>query len=117
MSWVFISIIIFTIIQLVACHGLKWLFLAFLITLIARILFLGRLIGATVKVKSLAIAEAFSAGMLFLFNLLSKSATDWPKLLGYIVISAICCLIMFIDDTFYLYVTEDVSGKDDDDND
>ena len=108
MSWVFISIIGITIAQLVICRGLRWMGLCFLITLIARLFFLGRLIGATSKVKSIVIAEGFSVGMLVLFNILSKYPTNWVALVLYALISGICCLIMLIDDTFYLYVTEDV---------
>lgn len=114
MSWVFISIIIFTVLQAIACRTIKWFFLGFLVTLIARALFMGRLIGATVKVKSLMITEAFSAGMLLVFNIISKSGVNYIGLLLYLIISGLCCFIMFIDDTFYLYVTEDVKDNQED---
>ena len=111
MSLVFISVIVVTIIQVILCHSVRWFLLSFLVSFIARTLFMGRLIGATVKVKALMITEAFSIGMLVLFNILSKSNINYIGLLLYILLSALCCLIMFIDDTFFLYITEDVENQ------
>lgn len=107
MSWVFISVLLLTVLQFILCHGLRWLFISVILTLIARIMFMGRAIGAIVKVKNICILEGFSVGILVLINILSKHQTDWLKLLLFIIFTGLCCLIMFIDDALFLYVTED----------
>lgn len=70
-------------------------------------MFMSRLIGATIKVKSLCISEGFAAGVIVLLNILSKNGFDIPLLLLHLGMSALICLLMVIDDVFYLYVVED----------
>ena len=101
-------IIITTIVQLVVCHISLWWFIA----VIARVLFCLRVIGATFKVRTLAIIEAVAAGSMLVYNMLvHKDNVPWLRMFEFIIFSGLCVLFMYLDDILYVYVIED----DDDD--
>ena len=104
MSWIIILLIIDTVIQLFACHFTLW----WIIAVIARILFCLRIVGATIKVKNLAIVEIVALACMFVFNMIfAKESFPWLRLLLFAFFSGISCLLMFLDDILYVYVTED----------
>ena len=99
-----ILIAVLTIIQLLACHFSLWWILAVL----ARVLFSLRVVGATFKVKKLAILEGVSWACMLVFNMVfSKDNLPWVRLLVFALMSALCVFLMFLDDILYVYVTED----------
>lgn len=102
---IFIALIILvSVVQLFACHISLWWFIA----VIARLLFSLRIIGATFKVKKLCIVEGVAFACMLVFHMVfSKGSIPWLRLLLFLVLSAISCLCMFLDDLLYVYVVED----------
>lgn len=113
MSWIFTIILLSTVSQAVFCHGIDWFALGFILNIITRCLFFARLLGATIKAKNLIVTEGIALGLVIIFNILSKKPNDYLGIIFYILCSAIVCLCMFADDTFWLYVTEDYDEKKD----
>ena len=104
MNVIIISIIVLTLAQVIICHFSLWWFIA----LIARIMFSLRIIGATFKVKHLAIVEGVALAICLLYNMLfRKGAVPWLRIGLFAVISLICVGLMFLDDLLYVYVIED----------
>lgn len=110
MSPIIIILIIDTIAQVVFCHFSLW----WIISLIARIAFCSRIIGATIKVKKLAIAEGIAFAAMFLFNWLFKgdNPMPWVKILLYFVFTAVAIGLEYLDDILYVYVIEDMEDND-----
>lgn len=104
MTWIIITLWLITAIQLIVCHFSLW----WIIALICRILFTFRIVGATFKVRNLAIGEAVAFGAMVIFNMMFAGETfPWLRLLLFALLSLISVALMFIDDIFYVYVIED----------
>lgn len=104
MSWVIVLLIVDTLIQLFVCHFSLWWIMA----LIARFLFCLRIVGDTIKVKNLAIVEAVALASMFVFNtVVAKDSFPIIRILLFALMSGISCVLMFLDDILYVYVTED----------
>lgn len=104
MSVIIFLIIVITILQLIVCHVSLW----WIIGLVCRCLFCCRIIGATFKVKNLAIGEAVAFGSMLLFNILfSKDGMPWLRLLAFLLMSAGVVILEYLDDILYVYVIED----------
>lgn len=103
MNWVFISIIILTAGQWAAC-GFGF---GLLISTIGRLIFLGRLLGSVVPIKTLAGFEVADLFCLLLYLVFTKSPINWVDTVLTVVFCAVICLLYFIDDRFYLYIVEE----------
>lgn len=104
MSVIIFLLILCSIAQFVFCHFSLWV----IIVLIDRLLFACRIVGATFKVKSLAICEGVALGAMVLFNMMFASESfPWLRILLFAVFSSLSVLLMYIDDVFYVYVVED----------
>lgn len=104
MNWIVGILIADTVLQLFVCHISLW----WLIALVARVLFCLRIVGATFKVKNLAIIEIVAFASMLLFNMLfNKGSMPWLRLLLFAFFSGVSCLLMFLDDILYVYVIED----------
>lgn len=104
MNAIIIVVIITTILQLLFCHFSLW----WIIALIARVLFSLRIVGATFKVKHLAVVEGVAFICMLLFNMLfKKGAVPWGRLGLFLLFSAIAVGVMFLDDILYVYVIDD----------
>lgn len=103
---IFIALLIITTVaQTILCH----LSLSLLISILMRILFSCRMIGASFKVKKLAIGEGLAIGGMLLWNILFHGdSMPWLRILLYIVFSGLSLGIMFLDDLLYVYSIEDV---------
>ncbi len=110
----YVTLLVVTLIEIFLTHNIPWFFLAFIICFIDRCIFTSRLLGAMVNVRYLCYTEAFSFGTLVILNLLSKKANDYIGWIIYFVLSAVCCTVMIIDDTFFLYITEDLKEENED---
>lgn len=94
-----------TIMQLVFCHISLW----WLISLVCRILFCCRVIGATFQAKKLAIGEGVALACMLLFYIMfSKNGVPWLRLILNILFTGISVVLMYLDDLLYVYVIEDV---------
>lgn len=107
MNWVFISIGICTLLQLICCRDIKFAFLSLFIMLIVRILFLLRTQGIVFKTKPLWITEAFIVGAQLVIGAISSGKYNWLQLLLYIALTLIVVGIEFIDDKFFIYTVEE----------
>lgn len=97
-------LIIDTVIQLIVCKFSLW----WLISLVCRLLFCCRILGATIKVKKLSIGEIVSFGSMFLFNMLfAKDGMPWLRIGLHLLFSCIAIVLMYLDDLLYVYVIED----------
>ena len=104
MNAIIISTIVLTLAQMIICKFSLW----WLIALVARFLFCLRIIGATFKVKHLAIVEGVALALCLLYNMLfKKGAVPWLRIGLFTAISLICVGLMFLDDLLYVYVIED----------
>ena len=108
MNAIIVLLIIDTVAQLLVCHVSLW----WLICLVCRLLFGARIIGATLKVKKLAIAEGVAFGSMLLFNMLfAGDGMPWVRLIAFAIFSLIAIGLEYLDDILYVYIIED-----DDDN-
>lgn len=104
MNAIIICIIVATVLQVIVCHFSLW----WIIALVARVLFCLRIVGATFKVKHLAIIEGVAIAAMTLFNMLfKKGAVPWGRIGLFVLFSGICLFLMFLDDFLYVYVIED----------
>jgi hypothetical protein len=104
MNAIIVLLIIDTIIQLITCHFTLW----WLISFVCRLLFCCRIVGATFKVKKLAIGELVAFGCMLLFNMLfAKNGIPWIRLILTLLFSAIAVGLEYLDDLMYVYVIED----------
>ena len=104
MNAIIVIVIIITLLQLIYCHFSLW----WIISLIARVWFSLRIIGATFKVKTLVIIEGVSFACMVLFNMLfHKGAVPWGRIGLYLVFSLASAAAMYLDDLLYVYVIDD----------
>ena len=104
MNAIIVIVIIITLLQLICCHFSLW----WIISLIARVLFSLRIIGATFKVKTLVIIEGVSFACMVLFNMLfHKGAVPWGRIGLYLVFTLASAAAMYLDDLLYVYVIDD----------
>ncbi len=105
MKIILLLMTIVTGVQLYFCHLSLW----FLMSLIARLLFAARRVGAIIPVKRLVITEGVGLAFMLLFYILFKKGA-FPVMRA--VINVVCCLaacgIMVYDDVTYVYDTVDV---------
>lgn len=93
-----------TVLQLFVCKFSLW----WIISVIARVLFSLRIIGATFQVKKLCIVEGVAVACAVLFNMIFKSDNvPWIRLLILAAFSLLNAFLMFLDDILYVYVIED----------
>lgn len=104
MSVIIFLLLLVTISQAVLCHFSLWL----IIVVIDRLLFTCRIVGATFKVKSLAISECVALSAMVLFNMLfAGDSFPWIRILLFALFSALSVMLMYIDDIWFVYVIED----------
>lgn len=104
MNVIIALIIIITILQLILCHFNLW----WIIALICRILFCCRILGATFKVKNIAIGEGVAFASMLLFNMLFAGENfPWLRILLFALHSLICVGLMYLDSILYVYVVDD----------
>lgn len=101
---VFGTIALVTIIELFVCHFTLW----WVIALAARLMFSLRLVGATIKIKTLAIMEAIALGSMLVWNMIfAKDSLPWFRIIMFALFGLICVGIMFIDDMTEIYTSVD----------
>lgn len=104
MSVIIVLVIIDTIIQLLVCHLSLWWF----ISLICRIAFCMRIIGATFKIKSMAIGEGVAFALMVLFYaVFKKGSIPWVTIGLYLLMSLIALGLEALDNFMYVYDVED----------
>ncbi len=104
MSVIIALVIIDTIIQLIVCHFSLW----WIISLICRVVFCLRVIGATFKIKSLAIGEGVAFAMMLVFHaVFSKDNMPWLRIGLYLLMSLIALGLEALDNIMYVYDVED----------
>lgn len=103
MNWVFISIIAVTVGQWATC-GFSF---ALLLSIIGRLIFLARLVGSVVPIKTVTAFEAADLFFVLLGLIFTKAPINWVETILTIGFCAITWLLYIIDDRFYLYVVED----------
>ena len=104
MNAIIVIMLFVTIAQGIVCHFSLWYFIA----IICRLLFCCRIIGATFKVRKLAIGEGIAFVAMFLWNMLfSSNGFPWLKIMFFLLFSLISVGLMILDDILYVYVIED----------
>jgi len=104
MNAIIVLLIIDTVLQILVCKFSLW----WLLSVLCRLLFCCRIIGATFAVKKLAIGEAVIFCSMLLFNVLfSGDGMPWLKLFSYLAFSGIAIILEYLDDILYVYVIED----------
>ncbi len=105
MNAIIVLMLLDTIAQLYFCHFSLW----WLLSLLCRLVFCLRILGVTVKVKKLAVAEALVCGAMLLFDsLFHKGGIPWLHILIYLVFSLVSVGLQYLDDLLYVYVVEDL---------
>ena len=105
MSVIIILLVFDTIMQMIVCKFSLW----WIVALITRALFCCRAIGATFKVKNLAIAEGVDIGFMILFHIIFKgSGFPWGRTLLFIGFTILALFLEFLDDWLFVYTIEDV---------
>lgn len=104
MNVIIALLLVDTVVQLIVCHFSLWWFIA----LICRALFCCRMLGATFKVKKLAIGEGVAFGIMVVWLLLfHSSAIPWLRILFNALFALIAVGLEILDDILYVYVIED----------
>lgn len=105
MNVIILLLIIDTVVQLLVCKISLW----WLIALTCRILFSCRILGATFKVKNIAIGEGVAFASMLLFNMLftGEGGFPWLKIILFLLFSTLSVFLMFLDDFLYMYVIID----------
>lgn len=112
MSVIIVMLILVTIGQVLVCHFSLW----WIISIVARIMFCCRVIGATFKFKKIRNIEIAAFVCMFVFNLIfSKNGMPWVRLLLYILFSGAAVLLEWLDDRLYVYVVENEEDYDEED--
>ncbi len=103
MNLVFISIIALTVVQRILC-GFSWLMF---FSYIGRIIFLTRIIGAVVNYKVSLTFEGIHLAFVLLGLIMNGIPQDWITMLIDVGMCLAVAALVWIDNTFYLYVVED----------
>lgn len=112
MAWTFISAIILLVLKYVFCGFSFWI----LIDTVAVLLFVLRMVGATFKIKVLAILHGVSLAIWLLWTFMFGGWEHWPQMLIYLGINAATCGIMLYEDFAFVIVEKDERNTDDDDS-
>lgn len=100
----FIILGVCTLIELFVCHFTFWWMLA----VIARLLFCLRIVGATFKVKRLAITEMIALACMLVWNMIfAKGYIPWLRIGFFLLFAVVSCVTMYIDDLYFVHVTLD----------
>ena len=114
MAWTFISAIILLVLKYVFCGFSFWI----LVDTVAVILFCLRMVGATFKIKILAILHGVSVGLWVLWTFVFGGWEAWPQMLIVTGLSALTCGVMIYEDLAFVIVEKDErSYTQDDDGD
>ena len=104
MNIIIALLIVDTIVQLLLCHISFW----WLVVLIVHLIFCARMIGVTVPVKTLCIAEGVTIGCMIVWDMIFSSENfPWLSILLFCGLSAIGCFLMLLDDVLYVYIVKD----------
>ena len=104
MTLILIVIIVATIAEIIICHFSFWLFLS----LIGRVIFSLRSIGAVMKVRISWILEGVGLGLMLLWDLLfHKGAVPWKNIGIFALFAIAICICEGVDEMMFVYVTED----------
>lgn len=103
MNLVFISLIGLTVVQVVVC-GFT---LPFIFSLVARVLFLLRLLGSVIPIKASLVLEGCHLFFVILPIIMNAGSDDWIGVLLTLLFCAGAALLYIIDNAMYLYVVED----------
>ncbi len=105
MKLIIATIMTVTGLQLLVCHFSLW----WLLSLVARVLFTLRRIGAVIPIRRLIITECVGLALMFLFYVLFRKG-DLPVMR--MLLNTLFCVISFgimiYDDVTYVYDTVDV---------
>lgn len=104
MNAIMFFVMFFTVVQFFVCKFSLW----WIIAVIIRLLFLARIMGVTINVKKLAIAEGVVFGIRVLYNLVMHSkAIPWISLGFNLVFILVIIGLEFLDTILYVYLIED----------
>lgn len=104
MNAIMFFVMFFTVVQFFVCKFSLW----WIIAVIIRLLFLARIMGVTINVKKLAIAEGVVFGIRVLYNLVMHSdAMPWISLGFNLVFILTIVGLEFLDTILYVYLIED----------
>lgn len=103
--WIsFILLGLCSVIEVFVCHFTLWWVLA----IIARLLFSLRIVGATFKVKRLAITEGIAVACMIVWNMIfAKGHIPWLRIGIFLLFAIVSCVIMIVDDFYFVHVTLD----------
>lgn len=114
MAWTLISAIVLLVAKYIFCGFSFWI----LIDTVAVVLFCLRTVGATFRIKILAILHGVSICLWLLWTFMFGGWEAWPQMLIYLGISAASCGIMLYEDFAFVIVEKDErSYTQDDDSD
>lgn len=103
MSLVFISLIGVTVLQVVVCGFTFQL----IFSLVARVLFLMRMLGSVIPIKVSLALEGVDLFFVILPVIMNAGTDDWVGLLLTLLFCAGAALLYIIDNAMFLYVVED----------
>ena len=113
MGLTFISTIVITLVQTVACGFSFWVFVDY----IPVTLFCLRCIGATFKIRNLCIVEIVPLGLWLIWDFtFGGFEYDWVRMIIFAVCNLAVCGIMLYEDIFYVIVEKDERIEQDDED-
>lgn len=116
MYWVFNLLLICIPAQWYFGLGAPWSVIALLFCTIAKLLCIGRVIGITLRPKVFMILEGVGLFFTLVGSAMTKEPVNLASLSCIIGFSLFACALYFIDDTFYVYVTEEEIENNDQDS-
>lgn len=112
MAWTFISAIILLVLKYIFCGFSFWI----LIDSVAVLLFCLRTVGATFKIKVLAILHGVSMSIWLIWTFMFGGWEKWPQMIEYLIGSLATCGIMLYEDFAFVIVEKDERKVDNDDD-
>lgn len=99
-----IAQIVISLLQIILC-GFS---LGIIFSIIARALFVGKLVGMRISMNVTFTLEVIGVVLLFFLPILFRWNISWGEVLISMIIASISCLITWYDDTFFVYVEEEI---------
>ena len=111
MYWVFDLLLLTIPAQWYFGSGAPWWVVACLFCTIGRLLCVGRVIGITLKFRVFVVFESIGTFFMLIGCILTKKELDLVAILLFLGIVLVAIIFYLIDDKFYVYITEEVTEK------
>jgi len=102
------KVVIMAVLTIVQGLALGFFSIAMLLIVVARVMFLGKLLGMRTKASATVVAEAMGIFFAFLMPMLMRHPMNWMGFVVFFLVSFLSAGIVLYDEAVYLYIEEDL---------